>query len=206
MKKIILLNLWFLVMLLDFFLLTKVINISQLVTNQKKSNNNLYYGYSNNNFSQIYASLPQSLVSYSDHIITADARPEIARVYLSRYNSPLTPHALDIVSISDTYKTDQVPNLWQHVIAIAQCESNLGVKIPQDSFNAWGLGIVTGAKSGLVFHDWPEAIEYEAKFLRKLIDRNLLTPEEWGPIYAPPSVQNGGSWAKCVRHFLDELI
>ena len=193
-------------MLLDFFLLIRVININSItnkVINKNISQKSTDYSFNNSN--QIYASLPQRVDSFTDRIVSSDARPEIARIYLAKYNSPFALYAEDLVGIADKYSTEKVADLWKYIIAIAQCESNLGTKIPANSYNAWGLGIVTGASSGLSFNNWLEGIEYEAIFLKKLIDKNLFTPEEWGPIYAPPSALNGGSWAKCVHHFLEEI-
>ena len=188
-----------------------MLSLRTLLISSKAKTDSIFTGINNQDgrlkeLYQVYASLPQTIDTFQTTIQATDARSEIARQYLQKYKSPLAPYADVIVAISEQYKTDKVNDLWRYIIAIAQCESNLGTKIPQGSYNAWGLGIPTGAKNGLSFNSWPEGINSSAKFLRKLIDRNLLTPEEWAPIYAPPSVQNGGSWEKCVHHFLDGLL
>lgn len=157
------------------------------------------------NLYQVYSSLPQTVESFQTAINTSDARPEIIRQYLQKFHSPLEPYFQEILAASEIYSTRETPDIWRYIVSIAQCESNLGHKIPEASHNAWGLGIPTGASSGMAFSGWAEGINAEAKFLRNLIDRGLYTPEEWGPIYAPPSAQNGGSWAKCVREFLPDL-
>lgn len=147
---------------------------------------------------QMYAALPQNVEIFQTVLAKKDARPEIIKSYLK--GSPLADYADAIVLMGDFYSIN--PYL---VIAIGECESNNGRKIPADSFNAWGLGIPTGAKTGLGFSNWEEGLNTEFKFLKKLIDRGLTTPETMGPIYAPPSAQNGDSWANCVNHFLDNL-
>ena len=147
---------------------------------------------------QMYAALPQSVESFQVSLEKKDARPEIIRSYL--IGSPLLPYADSIVIMSDYYKIN--PYL---IVAIGECESNNGRKIPENSFNAWGLGIPTGATSGMSFKNWEDGLNAEFKFLKKLVDRGLSTPDLMGPVYAPPSVLNGGSWAKCVNHFLDNL-
>jgi len=157
------------------------------------------------NYYQVYASLPPTAETFDTDIKIVDAKADLIRLYLLRHNSPLAPFSDKIISISEQYDNDKVPDLWRYIVAIAQCESNLGKKIPEGSYNAWGLGIPTGAKKGMEFEDWEAGITSSAKFLKKLMDRGLYSAEEWGPIYAPPSVQNGGSWAKCVNEFLSEL-
>jgi len=204
-KKILLSGIWFLTTLLTFIIAfsilsktgnTKIVDLSQNLIYQESRSTNRY---------QAYSSLPADNQSFKTVLGTSDARPEMIRQYLQKFKSPLEIHYTDILSASEQYKTSEIPDLWRYIVAIAQCESNLGHKIPEGSYNAWGLGIPTGAKKGLEFASWTEAINTEAKFLRKLIDKGLFSPEEWGPIYAPPSASNGGSWAKCVREFLLDL-
>lgn len=205
-KFLLFLPIWLIFILITYilcfktmFYLTKTKEMSTLVdiTVREMVPKNLY---------QVYASLPQTLESFEGAIQTKDARPEIVKQYLTKYNSPLAPFSEEIVKTGDEYKNEKVDDLWKYIVVIAQCESNLGTKIPEGSNNAWGLGIPTGAKKGLTYEAWPDGIKAVSKFLNKLmLEKNLYTPEEWGPIYAPPSAKNGGSWAKCVRHFLDDL-
>lgn len=201
MRKLLLLTIWGSITSITFMI--SLLSLNLLSKRQEGNINKRELELSNTYIA--YASLPQTADSPQTLIKTADAREDIVRQYLQKYNSPLTPHAADVISISDKYSTQEVNDLWRYVVAIAQCESNLGARMPPDSFNAWGLGIPTGAKNGLAFDNWPHGTEIAAKFLRKLMDKGLTTPEEWGPIYAPPSAQNGGSWAKCVRHFLENI-
>lgn len=150
---------------------------------------------------QFYAALPQVLGSFSVAIAKEDARPEILRQFLRLHNSPLENYAQNIVSVSDAKGVD-----FRLITAIGMCESNLGKVMPEGSFNAWGYAIYTGESSGANFKDWNEAIEIMADYLAsKYYSQGLTTPEQIGPIYAPPSVENGNSWAKCVRGFMEKL-
>lgn len=151
---------------------------------------------------QAFAALPEVLGSFTTAIEKQDARPEILRQFLHRNESPLESHADAIVSISDQEAID-----FRLITAIAMCESNAGKKMPEGSYNAWGYKIYTGQNSGAEFQGWEHAIQVMARYLAtKYYSRGLTTPEEIGPIYAPPSVNTGNSWAKCVRSFMNELI
>jgi hypothetical protein len=201
MKKILLFVGWFnctiLLLLLSFRTYNTLNDISRVkdinrltkLTVQKLAPKNAY---------QMYTALPQSMQSFAVAFGKKDARPEIIRSYLKE--SPLSDYADAIVAMGDNFGVN--PYL---VIAIGECESNNGRKIPSGSYNAWGLGIPTGATSGINFANWEEGLNAEFRFLKKLIDKGLTTPDLMGPVYAPPSVQNGGSWANCVNHFLNNL-
>jgi len=150
---------------------------------------------------QFYAALPQVLGSFNQAIEMGDARPELIRQFLDSHNSPLEPYVDNIIEQSDEHVID-----FRLITAIAMCESNLGKKIPEGSFNAWGYAIYTGQKKGVEFDGWKEAIAIMAKYLdKKYYQKGLINPEEIGPIYAPPSVGKDNSWAKCVRKFMEEL-
>lgn len=151
---------------------------------------------------QLYAALPEVLSNFSTTIAKEDARPEILRQFLDRHESPLVEFADTIVSASDVKGVD-----FRLITAIGMCESNLGRNMPDGSYNAWGYAIYTGQSSGASFKNWNQAILTMAEYLStKYYSRGLTTPEEIGPIYAPPSVETGNSWAKCVRRFIDELL
>lgn len=151
---------------------------------------------------QFYAALPQVLGSFSTVVAKEDARPEILKQFLIAHQSPIAPYAQTIVEESDKHDVD-----FRLITAIAMCESNLGKRIPEGSHNAWGYAIYTGASSGAVFQSWEDGIGVMAKYLsEKYYSRGLTTPDEIGPIYAPPSVNTGNSWAKCVKTFMNELI
>ena len=150
---------------------------------------------------QFYAALPAVLGSFTTAIETGDARPVILKQFLNKHGSPLAGYADFIVSISDRKEID-----FRLIIAIAMCESNLGKKIPEGSYNAWGYAVYTGQNKGGEFTNWFEAIETMAAYLsEKYYKQGLTTPELIGPIYAPPSVETENSWAKCVRKFADQL-
>jgi len=144
---------------------------------------------------ELYAALPPAIGSVSQAIATGDARPILIEQYLEKYNSPLLPYSEFIFEMSEKYGLD-----YGLMVAIAMCESNVCKKIPEDSYNCWGFE--NGATK---FISWEQAIGQVAKTLKeRYYDKGLVTPEEIMPKYAPPSVKNGGSWAKCVNQFLEE--
>ena len=129
-------------------------------------------------------------------IIKADARPVIIERYLAKYKSPLLPYAKQIFEISETYGFD-----YYWIVAIAQQESNLCKKIPEDSHNCWGYGI---HKNGtLKFESYDLALKSYAEYLkREYFDKGLNTPELIMKKYCPHS---DGSWARGVQQFIDEM-
>lgn len=140
--------------------------------------------------------IPKVLGAFTYSVKTEDAIPEIIKKYLSKYNSPLLPHADFLVNTARKHGLD--PRL---LIAIAQQESNLCKKIPDNSFNCWGWGI--HSRGTLRFDSFPEAIEAVSLGLSKnYLAKGLITPEEIMAIYTPLSE---GSWARGVQHFLDEM-
>lgn len=141
-------------------------------------------------------SRPEILGAFSSVVYAADARPELIRLYLQKYKSPLLPYSENIVQASDKYGID-----FRLIVAIAQCESNVCKVIPHGSYNCWGFE--NGATK---FSSWEHAIERVAKTLKEnYYDYGLTTPDEIMPKYAPPSVAKGGPWAKCVNQFMNEL-
>lgn len=135
-------------------------------------------------------------VEIKSEIIKSDARPVIIEKYLAKYKSPLLPYARQIFEISQTYGIE-----YYWIVAIAQQESNLCKKIPEDSHNCWGYGI---HKNGtLKFESYDLALKSYAEYLkREYFDKGLNTPELIMKKYCPHS---DGSWARGVQQFIDEL-
>lgn len=137
-----------------------------------------------------------SLPTLSANFTTADARPLIIKNYLERYKSPLSNYAQFIVDTSDKYALD-----YRILVAIAQQESNLCKRIPENSFNCWGFGIYGDKVTR--FDNYMQGIETVAKVLKRdYIDKGLDTPEKIMAKYTPPSP---GSWAQGVNQFLLDL-
>lgn len=145
---------------------------------------------------QVYAALPEQQRTVSSSATGTDARVEIVRQYLEKYNSPLEPFAQLIVAVSDQHQLD-----FRLLVAIAQQESNLCKKIPDGTHNCWGWGI--HSKGTLGFEDYPKAIETVAIGLKEdYISKGYKTPEEIMQKYTPLS---NGSWAAGVNQFLAEM-
>ncbi len=153
----------------------------------------------------VYVANPKNISTYSVEAKTTDARAEKVRLFFSKYGAPLQEYADFIVQTADKYGID-----WRLVSAIGYCEGNGGKKIPKDSYNTWGWAASEydlANKTGKYrLGSWETAIETVTKGLKKYyIDQGLDTPEKIMPKYAPPSVKNGGSWARCVNYYLKEI-
>ncbi len=148
-------------------------------------------------YSLVFASLPSQTSQIQASVKTADARPEIIRQYLERYDSPLVPQAELLVQVADKYDFD-----YRWMVAIAQQESNLCKKIPYESYNCWGWGIYGDKVTR--FESFDQAIikiapQFKKIFLKDLHDKD---PYQVMKTYTPPSQ---GSWAKGVMQFFNEL-
>lgn len=145
----------------------------------------------------VFAAIPSNSVSISTDIEVADARPELIRQYLAKYNSPLQPLATKIVEVADKYKID-----FRLITAIAQQESNLCKRIPPGGYNCWGWGI--HSRGTLGFQSFEEGIETVSRGLKEnYIDKGLTDPEEIMTKYTPHSPE--GAWAKGVNSFMGDM-
>lgn len=144
----------------------------------------------------IFAALPDTIPSIKSTVGYEDARVEIVKKYLKNYNSPLEPHAGYIVEMADENGLD-----FRLLTAIAQQESNLCKKIPENSFNCWGWGI--HSRGTLGFSSFEEGIRVVSEGLKRdYINKGYTTPEEIMSKYTPLS---NGSWAFGVNTFLGEM-
>lgn len=145
----------------------------------------------------VFAALPSFDQNMKTSLKIEDARPEIIKQYLKKYNSPLEPHAQLIVDLSDQYDFD-----YRWMVAIAQQESNLCKHIPEDSHNCWGWGIYGDKVTK--FDSYEEAIRRIAPQFVKIFLKGDHTREPMTVMktYTPPS---DGSWAKGVSTFFGHL-
>ncbi|MCX6726446.1 MAG: hypothetical protein NTY75_01370 [Candidatus Shapirobacteria bacterium] len=128
--------------------------------------------------------------------ITDDARPILIKKYLEKYKSPLAPYSDMIFQLSQTYGFD-----YYWIVAIAQQESNLCKKIPDNSHNCWGYGI--NSAGTLKFDNYELALKSYAEYLKtNYFDKGLNTPELIMKKYCPHS---NGSWAYGVNQFIQEI-
>lgn len=126
----------------------------------------------------------------------ADARPMLIKKYLEKYESPLVPYSDLIFELSEQYGYE-----YYWIVAIAQKESNLCKKIPEESYNCWGYGI--HKKGTLKFENYEIALRSYAKYLKvEYFDKGLNTPELIMKKYCPSS---DGAWARGVRQFIGDL-
>lgn len=135
-------------------------------------------------------------IKVKSEIAADDARPLIIRRYLEKYKSPLVPYSDLIYQVSKDYGFE-----YYWIVAIAQQESNLCKKAPEDSHNCWGYGI--HKRGTLKFDNYELAIKSYAEYLkREYFDKGLTTPELIMKKYCPSS---NGSWARGVTQFINEM-
>jgi hypothetical protein len=188
MKKILL--------LLTFFIITPLnVGISFFTLQEIQKNKPVFNSFTHVS-SQLFASIPESVGEVLGTFTTEDARPVIIEKYLKKHKSPLLPYVRQLLEASERYNVD-----YRLIVAIAQCESNLCKRAPAGSYNCWGF-----ENGETRFLSWEQALNQVAKTLReRYLDQGLTTPEQIMPKYAPPSVEKGGPWAKCVNQFIEEL-
>lgn len=135
-------------------------------------------------------------------IEAGDARALILSSYLTKQESPLAEFASYIIDRAEAYGID-----YRMVPAIAMCESGGGKRIPtKDSYNAWGISVYTGQLTGKKFVNWMYAIDWVSKYIKeKYHDQSLVELTDIGAKWAPPSVENGNSWANCVNFFMNQM-
>ena len=145
---------------------------------------------------KLYASLPSDLPGISGEAMASDARAEIIKQYLSKYNSPLLPFSGLIVSVADEYQID-----FRLITAIAQKESNVCKVIPPGSYNCWGWGI--HSEGSLGFGSYEEGIRtVTAGIAKDYVAKGYDTVEKIMSKYTPLS---NGSWALGVNNFMAEM-
>lgn len=185
--------------LLPVFLgLTLVVSFGELFYLAKTSKKSIVFGVNKaKNMIVGVANNNSSKNIYLDANATgADARPMLIKKYLEKYKSPLAPYSDLIFQLSEQYGYE-----YYWIVAIAQQESNLCKKVPEESHNCWGYGIT---KTGtLKFESYEIGIRAYAKYLKvQYFDKGLNTPELIMKKYCPSS---NGSWARGVRQFIEEL-
>lgn len=148
---------------------------------------------------KLYAALPQSNSHIAQDISFQDARSKIVEDFFAGYGSLLSEFNDLFIQVADKNKLD-----WRLLPAIAMQESNGGKKVISNSHNPFGYGI----HGNLVirFKSWEEAIERVGKALREdYLDHGLKTPWQIMTKYTPPSLAKGGTWARGVSFFMEEL-
>jgi len=179
-----------------FLLLIFVIGFGELIYLSNINNNRTVSGINNKEDLIVGASDEVKDIYINATATGADARPILIRKYLEKYNSPLAPYSDLIFELSESYGFE-----YYWIVAIAQQESNLCKKIPENSHNCWGYGI--HKKGTLRFNNYEIALKSYAEYLkRQYFDKGLNTTELIMKKYCPSS---DGSWARGVNQFIREL-
>lgn len=130
---------------------------------------------------------------------TLDARAEVLRDYLSRFDSPLQNHAQDFVDAADSESID-----WKWVAAIAGVESTFGKQVPEgysqnSSFNGWGWNVYGGHSHD--FKSWTDGIFTVTEGLsQNYIKKGLTDPYSMNKVYAASP-----TWGMKVSYFLNDI-
>ena len=196
-SKVLLVLVWFpLTMGLLFCNLLALSALRVTTSNQSYSTTRIYH-----------APIAKSATEGSEQVLGAtieagDARALLLSAYLTKQESPLGEFAHYIIDRAETYGID-----YRMVPAIAMCESGGGKRLPtKDSYNAWGVAVYTGQLSGKKFANWMYAIDWVSKYIKeKYHDKGLTELTQMGAKWAPPSVENGNSWANCVEFFMNQM-
>ncbi|MBI4009141.1 glucosaminidase domain-containing protein [Candidatus Roizmanbacteria bacterium] len=124
-----------------------------------------------------------------------DMRVKALQEYLEDKKSPLGDYSELIIKEADKYGLD-----WTKIVAISCIESACGLKLPNGSHNAWGLG---GSKF-MYFKSWEESIKY----VSNLIGTKYKQAENHGIKYSycPESSGCNPSWAFIVTNTSNEIL
>lgn len=148
---------------------------------------------------QLYQALPASVSETEEGIVSSDGRIKAIEEFFNNYKSVLSTEATTFIRVADKYHLD-----WRLLPAISMQESIGAKKMIQSSYNPFGYGIY-GSKV-LKFDSFEEAIETVGRGLREnYLNEGLRTPEQIMTKYTPPSLAKGGTWAKGVSSFMEEL-
>jgi len=152
----------------------------------------------NQNF-KLYSALPAGNNQIFQQVDYLDARSILVRNFFKKYNSPLQDLNTQFIEVADKYELD-----FRLLPAIAMQESLGGKKVIKDSYNPFGYGIYGNLV--IKFASWEEAVEKVGKALKQdYLNQGLNTPDKIMAKYTPPSLASGGTWARGVKSFMQEL-
>src|SRR4030042_1075334 len=121
-----------------------------------------------------------------------DYRVENLRIFLEKYDSPLSTYAEDFVAYADKNGLD-----YRLVPSITGVESTFGKRIPTNSYNAYGW-----ANGEYSFTSWENSIALVSQTLKtSYIDKGAPTISKIARRYAPPST----TWAGKVIFFVRKI-
>lgn len=146
--------------------------------------------------SSVYLSKETVEAEFGSQITAGDSRPILIRKYLQRFDSELEPYSDLLFEVSQKYGID-----YRLMVAIAQQESNLCKRQPENCFNCWGVGI--HSRGTMCFESYPQAIEWVGRYLKEeYYDLGITTVEDIMKKYCPLS---SGSWANGVNQFMRDI-
>jgi hypothetical protein len=156
-----------------------------------------------NNESEIFSSLPQPAPAIESKVISQEAKNQIIKNYLIKYEAPLVlQNEVDyLVQRANEYQVD--PRL---IVAIARKESTFCkniAKLPDgtSSNNCGGLGIYGGTVQHFdSIHDW---IDAEIRFMADAyIEHGVTDTCEIEKTHTPPAK---GVWCAAINYYISEM-
>lgn len=166
-----------------------------------QNTSNKVFAFENNQENIFYSAMPVSLnFNLPQEYYYQDIPFLTIKDYLTSHKSPMADSAEALVNTARQNELD--PYL---MVAIAQCESNLGKKMPVNCHNPFGWGI--HSQGTLCFETWEKGYQKVAQGLKeKYLQKGLNSIEEIMTKYNYDSWQDReGSWAKCVTKFVNDL-
>ncbi|MBI4091796.1 MAG: glucosaminidase domain-containing protein [Candidatus Levybacteria bacterium] len=143
-----------------------------------------------------YQAIPERSSTTEIMFTASEARVDVLKQFLARYESPLQDYSEYIVEVSDKYNLD-----YRLLPAIAMQESTLCKKAPAGSYNCWGFGIYGGKVTR--FESFDQAIEAIARTLSQNYHaQGLIEPVDIMSRYTP---SNTGEWAENVSYVMDRI-
>lgn len=123
-------------------------------------------------------------------------RTEILYKFFKKRNSPMAENSKKFVEVADKYGLD-----YRLLPAISCLESSCGIRMPYESYNAWGWGVY--GTNVIKFQNFDDGIEQVAKGLYEgYVLKGANTPEKIAPIYNPPTHE---SWLGKVKYYMAEI-
>lgn len=125
--------------------------------------------------------------------VESDFRVLQMEAVLKAYNSPMLPHAKELIAIAEEHNLD-----WTLMAAIAGTESAFGRRMPSECINPYGWGIYGGRR--LCFESFPDAARAVARGLATRYNTTSL--ETIGATYNKVSTEG---WITHTRFFANKI-
>lgn len=124
-----------------------------------------------------------------------DKRVNKLKTFLESKHSPLSPYTELIIEEADKYDIG-----YTKIVSISGIESAFATRLPQGSYNAWGLG---GSRF-MWFDSWEDSIRYTSRLLGTAYKTNELAGIK--EKYCPKSDGCNPSWVFVVAKASTDIL